>query len=216
MKFYPLALLILFPSEVWPQEAANCLEHGAEGNTSQEHPSPVQRRQRVSRWEKTIHDLFWIMPTFTVSNSKPPISRPLVKVPSFLGIQQTALNGDLHAFAREFSRQKTARDMGQVGPQEYGRRLARLADGTSGGPSSENLLFRLVLPQVRELSQSLRSPKGTLDEGAYHRPIRDAQKRLRRAHVRLSGHTLGSPLPSISLSNVYTRTAGPGHRADVI
>ena len=93
MTFYLLAWPILFPSDVRAQEAVSiCLEQ-AQKATLAEHPHPVQQAAAKSLTARENHPrLFWIIPTFTVSNSSSPVS--LIAAEKFrlvLGIQPIRL-----------------------------------------------------------------------------------------------------------------------------
>ncbi len=101
MKFYPLALLILFPSDVRAQEAVSiCLEQ-AQKATLAEHPRPVQQAAKSLPARENHPRLFWIIPTFTVSNSSSPISLTSgEKFRLFFTNTADPFYGDLHRFRR--------------------------------------------------------------------------------------------------------------------
>jgi hypothetical protein len=74
LKSYPLALLILFPSDVRAQEVSSICMEQAQRATLAEHPRPVQQAAKSLPARENHPRLFWIMPTFTVSISSSPIS----------------------------------------------------------------------------------------------------------------------------------------------
>ena len=92
MTFYLLAWPILLPSDVRAQEAVSiCLEQ-AQKATLAEHPHPVQQAAAKVPARENHPRLFWIIPTFTVSNSSSPVSLIAAeKFRLFLGIQPIRL-----------------------------------------------------------------------------------------------------------------------------
>ncbi len=208
MKFYPLALLILFPSDVRAQEAASiCLEQ-AQKATLAEHPRPVQQAAKSLPARENHPRLFWIIPTFTVSNSSSPIS--LTSGEKFrLFFRNTAdpYTVTYTAFGAGIQQANNGLSGYGQGAAGYGRRLAAgLADETSAG-FFRTYLFPSVLHQD---PRYYRKASGPLKERLMNAIIRPIVTRKDSGGRTVDWSGLLGVTASSSLSNVYYPAADRG------
>jgi len=208
MKFCPLALLILFPSDVRAQEAVSiCLEQ-AQKATLAEHPRPVQQAAKSLPARENHPRLFWIIPTFTVSNSSSPIS--LTSGEKFrLFIRNTAdpFTVTYTAFGAGIQQANNGLSGYGQGAAGYGKRLAAgLADETSVG-FFQAYLFPSVLHQD---PRYFRKGSGPLKERLMNAIIRPIVTRKDSGGRTFDWSGLLGVTASSSLSNVYYPAADRG------
>ena len=208
MKFCPLALLILFPSDVRAQEAVSiCLEQ-AQKATLAERPRTVQQAAKSLPARENHPRLFWIIPTFTVSNSSSPIS--LTSGEKFhLFFRNTAdpFTVTYTAFGAGIQQTNNGLSGYGQGAAGYGKRLtAGLADETSVG-FFRAYLFPSVLHQD---PRYFRKGSGPLKERLMNAIIRPIVTRKDSGGRTFDWSGLLGVTASSSLSNVYYPAADRG------
>jgi hypothetical protein len=209
MKFYPLALLILFPSDARAQEAASiCLEQ-AQKATLAEHPRPLQQAAAKSLPAREDHPrLFWIIPTFTVSNSSSPISLASgEKFRLFFRNTTDPFTVTYTAFGAGIQQANNGLSGYGQGAAGYGKRLAAgLADETSVS-FFRSYLFPSVLHQD---PRYFRKGSGPLKERLMNAIIRPIVTRKDSGGRSFDWSGLLGVTASSSLSNVYYPAADRG------
>jgi len=208
LKSYPLALLILIPSDVRAQQAASICMEQAQRATLAEHPRPVQQAAKSLPARENHPRLFWIMPTFTVSNSSSPISLTSGEK-SRLYLRNTAdpFTVTCTAFGAGIQQPNNGLSGYGQGAAGYGKRLAAgLADEKSVG------FFRAYLfPSVfHQDPRYFRKGSGPLKERLMNAISRPIVTRKDSGGRTFDWSGLLGVTASSSLSNVYYSAADRG------
>lgn len=208
MKFYLLALLILLPTDVRAQEALSiCLER-AQKATLAEHSRPVQQAAKSLPAQENHPRLFWIIPTFTVSNGSSPISLTSgEKFGLFFSNIRDPFTVTNTAFGAGIQQASNGLPRYGQGAAGYGKRLAAgFADETSVS-FFRAYLFPSVLHQD---PRYFRKGSGPLKERLINAIIRPVVTRKDSGGRTFDWSGLLGATASSSLSNVYYPAADRG------
>lgn len=210
MTFHLLAFLMLYPSDVRAQQTIpDCVEHEQQRTPTEIAPAARQVGPAQNPVVQEKHPrLFWILPTYTVSNSELQTSlSSAAKFHIFFKNSTDPFTVTYTAFSAGIQQANNELPGYGQGAAGYGKRLgAGLADETSSG-FFRTYLFPSVLHQD---PRYFRKGSGPFHKRLEHAIIRPVMTRKDSGGNTFNWSGLLGLIASSSLSNVYYPAADRG------